>query len=162
MPLIVNLRHLEDRDVMLRGELPVAELDLDPHDEMIRVEQPLRYELEVQLLDRSLLVHGWLRLTLACQCVRCLQPFQRELEMNPWMCHLTLEGEESIPVLNDCADLTPCLREDILLEFPRHPLCRPDCQGLEKMKTGNAKNTGGQDKMKPSAWAELDKLKLKI
>ncbi len=29
MPLVVNLRHLEEHDVMLRGELPVAELDLD-------------------------------------------------------------------------------------------------------------------------------------
>jgi len=31
MPLVVNLRHLEEHDVSLRGELPVAELDLDTH-----------------------------------------------------------------------------------------------------------------------------------
>jgi uncharacterized protein len=160
MPVIVNLRHLEDQDVLLRGELPAAELDLGPCDEMIRVEQPLRYELEAQLLDDSLLVRGRLRLTLDCQCVRCLKPFTHELELNPWTLHLPLEGEESIPVLNDCADLTPCLREDILLEFPRHPLCRPDCRGLEKMMTGKAQNAGGQDEKMPSAWAELDKLKL--
>jgi len=160
MPLIVNLRRLEERDVILRGELPVAELDLDPHDEMIRVAQPLRHELEVQLLDRSLLVRGWLRLTLACQCVRCLIPFQHELELNPWTRHLPLEGEESVPLVNDCVDLTPCVREDMILEFPRHPLCRPDCRGLEKMMTGKAQYAGGQDEMMPSAWAELDKLKL--
>ena len=59
MPLIVNLRHLEENDVTLRGALPVDELDLDTHDEMIRVTQPLRHELEVQLLDRTLLVRGW-------------------------------------------------------------------------------------------------------
>ena len=160
MPLVVNLRHLEKQDVTLRGELPVAELDLDPHDEMIRVLQPLRYDLEVQLLDRSLLVRGSLHLTLACQCVRCLHPFPFDLELKPWTCHLPLDGEESAPVVNDCADLTPCVREDILLEFPRHPLCRPDCPGLEKMKTGEAKGTVGKDQTTPSAWAELDKLKL--
>ncbi len=160
MPLIVNLRHLEEHDVTLRGELPVAELDLDPRDEMIRVLQPLRHDLEVQLLDRSLLVRGSLRLTLTCQCVRCLKPFEHELELNPWTRHLPLEGEESVPLANDCADLTPCVREDILLEFPRHPLCRPGCPGLEKMKTGVAKNTDGKDQTAPSAWAELDKLKL--
>jgi uncharacterized protein len=160
MPLIVNLRHLEERDATLSGELPAAELDLDSRDVMIRVTQPLWHELEVQLLDRSLLVRGRLRLTLECQCVRCLKPFRRELELNPWTRHLPLEGEESVPLVNDCADLTPYAREDMLLEFPRHPLCRPDCPGLEKMKSGKAKNTGGKKEMTPSAWAELDKLKL--
>lgn len=160
MPLIVNLRHLEENDVVLRGELPVDELDLDTRDEMIGVTQPLRHELEVQLLDRSLLIRGSLRLTLECRCVRCLKPFERELELNPWTCHLPLEGEEQVPVVNDCADLTPYVREDMLLELPRHPLCKPDCRGLEKIKTGNAKNTGGKDELIPSAWAELDKLKL--
>jgi uncharacterized protein len=160
MPLIVNLRHLEENDVVLRGELPVDELDLDTRDEMIGVTQPLRHELEVQLLDRSLLVRGSLRLTLECRCVRCLKPFKRKLELNPWVCHLPLEGEEQVPVVNDCADLTPYVREDMLLEFPWHPLCKPDCRGLEKIKAGKAKNPGGKDELIPSAWAELDKLKL--
>ena len=160
MPLIVNLRHLEENDVMLRGELPVAELDLDTHDEMIRVVQPLRYELKVQLLEDSLLVRGWLRLALDCQCVRCLKPFQHELELNSWACHLPLEGEECVSIVNDCADLTPYVREDMLLEFPRHPLCRPDCRGMEKTKAGKVKSAGGKDELTPAVWAELDKLKL--
>ncbi|MGA2788311.1 MAG: YceD family protein [Verrucomicrobiota bacterium] len=160
MPLIVNLRHLEENDVVLRGELPVDELDLDTRDEMIGVTQPLRHELEVQLLDRSLLIRGSLRLVLGCRCVRCLKPFEHELVLNPWTRHLPLEGEEQVPVVNDCADLTPYVREDMLLEFPRHPLCKPDCRGSEKIITGNAKNTGGKDETIPSAWAELDKLKL--
>jgi uncharacterized protein len=162
MPLIVNLRHLEEHDVILRGELPVAELDLDTHDEMIRVTQALRHELEVQLLDDSLLVRGWLKLWLECRCVRCLKPFERELELNPWTCHLPLEGEERVPVVNDYADLTPYVREDMLLELPQHPLCKPDCRGLEKTTTGRVQNTGGKDELIPSVWAELDKLKLKI
>ena len=60
MPLVVNLRHLEEHDVVLRGELPLAELDLDPCDEMVRVTHPLRHELEVQLLERA-----------CCCAVRC-------------------------------------------------------------------------------------------
>jgi uncharacterized protein len=160
MPLVVNLRHLEEHDVILRGELPVAELDLDTHDEMIRVTRPLRHEFEVQMLDRSLLLHGWLRLMLECRCVRCLKPFEREMELNPWTCHLPLEGEEQVPVVNDCADLTPYVREDMLLELPQHPLCKPDCRGFEKITAGNAQNTGGKEELIPSTWAELDKLKL--
>jgi len=160
MPLVVNLRHLEEHDVRLRGELPAAELDLDTQDEMVGVTRPLRHELEVQLLDDSLLIRGSLRLTLECRCVRCLKPFEQELELNPWTCLLPLEGEEKVPVVNDCADLTPYVREDMLLELPQHPLCKPDCGGLEKTKTGKAQNTGGRDEVVPSVWAELDKLKL--
>jgi len=160
MPLIVNLRHLEEKDAVLRGELPVAELDLETRDEMIRVAPPLRHELEVQLLEDSLLVRGWLRLTLECQCVRCLKPFRQELELNPWVCHVPLEGEEAVPIVNDCADLTPYVREDMLLELPRHPLCQPGCRGLETPRGGPASSTGGKDESAPSAWAELDKLKL--
>jgi uncharacterized protein len=160
VPLIVNLRRLEEEDAVLRGELPVAELELDTHDEMVHATRPLRYDLTVQLLDDSLLVCGWLKLTLDCQCVRCLKPFQQELELNPWACHLPLEGVESVSFVNDCADLTPYVREDMLLELPRHPLCRPDCPGLEKLKTGGAQNTGGKDEIAPPVWAELDKLKL--
>src|ERR1035441_1691178 len=94
MPLVVNLRHLEEHDVILRRELPVDELELDTRDEMIGSTKPRRDGLEVQWLDRSLLIRGSLRLTLECQCVPCLKPFERELELNPWMRHLPLEGEE--------------------------------------------------------------------
>ena len=158
MPLIVNLRHVEESDVVLRGELPVDELDIDARDEMIRVARPLRYDIEIQKLERGFLVRGSLQLTLECQCVRCLKPFTRKLELKPWTCHLQLEGEELMTVVDDCVDLTPFVREDMLLEFPQHPLCRPDCGGLKGIKTGKARKNA--DEIAPSAWVELNKLKL--
>jgi uncharacterized protein len=159
MPLTVNLRHLEVREIRLQGELPLSELDLDTHDEMIRVMQPLRHDLEIQKLDDSLLVQGELQITLECECVRCLKKFTRELALNPWTLHLPLAGKEAVAVDNDCVDLTPFAREDILLEFPQQPLCKPDCRGLEKISTGNVK-TGGESKIVSPAWTKLDKLKL--
>lgn len=158
MPLIVNLRHVEEHPVALKGELPVDELDMDTRDEMIRVARPLRYDIEIQKLERGFLVRGSLQLTLECQCVRCLKPFTRKLELKPWTCHLPLEGEERVTVVDDCADLTPFVREDMLLEFPQHPLCKPDCGGLKETKAGKARKT--VDEIAPSVWAKLDKLKL--
>lgn len=157
MPLIVNLRHLEEHNLWLRGELLMDELDMETGDEMIRVGRPLRYDIEVQKLDGGLLVRGSLRLTLKCRCVRCLKPFAREVELKAWTCHLPFEGEDRVAVVNDCVDLTPFAREDILLAFPQHPLCKPDCGGL-KTKIGKARKNA--DAVAPSAWAELDKLKL--
>lgn len=160
MPLLVNLRHLEQRDVCLNGELAVADLGIDTRDEMIQPAKPLRHRLVVQSLDDALLVRGKLVLPLACQCVRCLKAFEYRLELPDWTCHIPLAGEEKAPIVGDCVDLTPFLREDILLELPQHPLCKPDCGGLKKPKVGKSKKNRPGVTPDSSAWSELDKLKL--
>ena len=71
--LSINLRHLEEAELALRGELPVAELDLGLADELIRVEKPLRYDLKAELLHEAVLVTGSLVLPLECECSRCLK-----------------------------------------------------------------------------------------
>jgi len=53
--------------VLLKGELAAAELDLAGLDELIRVEEPLEYDLEAQLLDGSVLAQGSLALDLQCE-----------------------------------------------------------------------------------------------
>jgi uncharacterized protein len=162
MPLAVNLRHLEAHNIRLAGNLPIAELDIDTRDEVIQARHPLEHDLEVQKLEDSLLVQGRLHLILECECVRCLKPFQHHLELDNWTCHLPLEGEDCVAVVNDCVDLTPYVREDILLEFPRHPLCNPECRGLPRTSIGRVRNTSGTGKtdVGSPAWAELNKLKL--
>ncbi len=86
---------------------------------------------------------GQLQLTLECECVRCLRPFQNHLVLKRWACHLPLLGEEKVLVVDDCVDLTPWLREDILLAYPQHPLCEPKCSGLLKKQTGQMKTPVG-------------------
>ena len=157
MPLKVNVRHLDEHEVHLQGELPVAEMAFDIRDELIRTTRPLAYDLEVQNLHDAVLAQGSLRLVLDCECSRCLQPFEYELVLDKWAVHLPLGGEDKVSVENDFVDLTPFVREDILLEFPQHPLCKPDCAGLKK-KSGVQKSGGQKDE--PSAWTELNKLKL--
>lgn len=161
MSLLVNLHHLARHEVILDGELPVAGLDLDLHDEMLRVNQPLLHHLTAELFDDSLLVRGKLEVVLDCECVRCLKPFQQRLELSDWGCHLVLKGEGSVPVVDDCVDLTPQIREDILLAFPAHPVCNPACGGLAGTNSGSKKNKTVPPASNPSAWAELDKLKIK-
>ena len=162
MPLLINLRHLETHSLTLKGELSPDELDLQLRDDLVRAEKPLAYDLEAQLVGDELLVQGRLRLPLQCLCVRCLKPFEFRLELKRWTQSLPLEGDEKVDVVNDGVDLTPILREDILLEFPQHPLCEADCRGLPKTLVGKVKqpSEAGVIEEKPSAWAALDKLKL--
>jgi len=156
--LKVNLRHLEEHGVQLKGELAAAELELGVQDELIRAERPLKYNLRVELLDDAVLVTGSLALPLDCECARCLKQFKTELKLADWAVHLPLEGEDKVSIDNDSVDLTPFLREDILLDFPQHPLCKPDCAGLKKKAVRTAK---AEEKPALEVWSKLDKLKLK-
>jgi uncharacterized protein len=159
MSLKINLRHLEEAGIHLKGELPVAELDLGVNDELIQTEKPLRYDLSVELLHDAILATGSLVLPLECECGRCLKKFKSELKLAGWAAHLPLEGEDKVSVENDCVDLTPCVREDMLLNFPQHPLCKPDCAGLKK--NNRVPRAEAAEKPALDVWAELNKLKIK-
>jgi uncharacterized protein len=152
---------LEADSVRLTGELPVHELDIQTQDDVIQLSTPLQYDLEVQKVEDGLLVQGKLALALQCHCVRCLKRFAYQLKLDPWTAHLPLQGEESVPIVSDCVDLTPAVREDILLEFPQHPLCERDCGGLRNVPAGKSKTSSslGQPNEGSPAWKELNKLK---
>jgi len=161
MPLLVNIQHLTKHAISLKGELTVEELDLALDDEMIQARTPLKYALQVEKLDNAVLAQGRLRLKLHCQCVRCLKPVIYTVDLPDWACHLPLEGEDAVPVVNDSVDLTPYIREDTLLGLPRHPVCEPECAGLKIAPGGKSKKAASTESGLPSsAWSDLDKLKL--
>ena len=160
MPLIINLRHLEGHNLRLEGEIPAEELDLAGLDELIRAEGGLRYDLEVERHERGVLVQGALSLTLQCECARCLAPFRQELVLSNWCSMLSWEGEDAVPVRNDCVDLTPYVREDMVLALPRRPLCKPDCGGLVRPADAPEVTHATPSGEPSAAWSMLDNLKL--
>ena len=161
MPLELNIRHLKHNSVTLRGDLPAAELGLDEIDELIHATLPLRHDLVAERYEHGILLQGSLKITLQCECSRCLKTYSLEVNLDPWSCLLPLEGVDRVAVNNDCVDLTPCLREDIVLALPQHPLCEPACRGLPaaqtRFKPSGGAEVGGET---ASPWAELNKLKL--
>lgn len=162
MPILVSIRQLARGEMQFKGQVPVPELDIDTLDEMLQVHEPLSYDLTVQLVGQEILIRGQLKLGLDCQCVRCLRPFRHEVLLSGPLLSLPLEGEEAVPIINECVDLTPFLREDILLSFPQHPVCGPDCPGVPPgAAKGKALTRGSAQAPKGSTpWAELNKLKL--
>jgi len=159
MSVEFNVRHLEDQNLHLEDEISASELDIDQLDELIHVRKPLHYDLEVEKMDRAILVQGRLDLKLDCECARCLKPFEYPLVLADWACHLPLEGDEKVTISNDVVDLTPYIREDIVLAFPQHPLCKLDCKGLENPHKGSAADAQHESELTSSAWSELNKLK---
>ena len=161
MALLINLRHLEKKTVPLQGTLTAEELELVDVDEIVRMSAPLEYDLTAQKMGNNVLVQGKLRAPLECECARCLAPVQETIQMDDWVCNLALEGEEKVEISGDLVDLTPFVREDILLAFPQHPLCKPECGGLLNAPQHQSLQARGADLSDgvSSAWAELNKLK---
>lgn len=162
MPLICHLHQFEAGPVSLAADLSAAELDLENFDDLVRLAAPVDCQLEAQLMDNSILAKGRIVMLLACECCRCLEPYRREVVLPDWACLLPLKGEDRVQVKGDSVDLTPHVREDIVLALPQHPLCRPDCQGLSFTTLEPVKQAGSATRIESdsSVWAELNKLKL--
>jgi uncharacterized metal-binding protein YceD (DUF177 family) len=156
-----TLYELEELTLHLKGELLPEELAVNDVDELVHVSKPARYDLSVQKLGDAILAQGSVHVELACECARCLRPFALDVDWPDWTAHLPLKGEDSIKVEDGAVDLTPILREDTLLRFPQHPLCKPECGGLTRLEAGkSSKKTGGSPEL-GSVWSALNQLKLK-
>lgn len=161
MALTFNLRHLEKKNLRLQGEITATELEIEALDELIHTPKPLAYDLEVQRLEGNVLVQGSLVLELQCECVRCLKSFRYQLELADWTCLLPLTGEDAVAINDDLVDLTPFVREDILLGFPQHPLCEPECGGMQlPPQTEPEKTKRSRPAQGSPVWTVLDQLKL--
>lgn len=161
MSLLVNIHQLEDHNESLAGELSATELGLGFDDEIVTFTKPLTYRLEAQHLQDSLLISGALELPVECACVRCLKPMMDVIRIPDWHCHIPLEGEDRPPIVRDSVDLTPYLREDMVLALPTHPVCRDDCPGLTGKSENTLRTASSTSEGVSSPWDELNKLKLK-
>lgn len=114
--------HLVPKEgLVLEGEEPCSILDLtDPE---WTFAEPVGYRLEANVISEALLVTGRVWTRGRVRCSRCLKEFGRLLEVREFLAHTPIGS-------SDIVDLTPEIRESILLEIPQKALCREDCKGL--------------------------------
>ncbi len=109
----------ENRPLELKGELPAEALALD--DVGAKAEQPIGVELLIEKEEEDFHVTGWLTTTLTLLCGRCAiwipWPIRAEVD-------LLFEGPHPASI-----DLTPFIREDILLELPLNAACQLSADG---------------------------------
>ncbi|MDD5706614.1 MAG: DUF177 domain-containing protein [Kiritimatiellae bacterium] len=124
--MIVDVARLDREGERLTGELPAEALELDAATgELFQPAGGLRYDLRVQLLGEELLVRGQASQQFRCLCSRCAGSFTWEARDDE------IAAAVAVPPGGEAfVDLTPELRDAILLSFPSHPLCRTDCRGL--------------------------------
>jgi uncharacterized protein len=147
----IHLKQIPAEGLHLEGEedCPIPELNA----EGIRCVAPLHYNIDLGLSDGSLWAKGLLKQPVELSCVSCLEKFIYEIKVPAFALHTELHGPETV-------DLTPFMREDILLNLPAHPRC--DREGGRVCKA--ASTTLGiameTDEKREHDWEALDKLKL--
>lgn len=145
----VHLKQIPPGGLHLSGEEDCPIQDLVS--EEMRCAGPLHYDIDVGVADGGLWANGSLRQPVELRCVSCLQNFPYEIQVPTFAVHTDLHGPETV-------DLTPLMREDLLLNLPAHPHCDRDGD-----RTCAAKQitTEEQEAKRKSDWSALDKLNLK-
>jgi uncharacterized metal-binding protein YceD (DUF177 family) len=121
--------------------------------EEARCAGPLRYSLDAGISEGALWVKGDLAQPVELRCVRCLEPFPFEIKVKDFAVHVELTGPEEV-------DLTPFLREDILLNLPAYPHCDREGGRICPLPASHREDVSEGGSKRPTDWSALDQLKL--
>ena len=144
----IHLKQVPAQGLHLDGDedCPIQELEA----EGIRCAGPLHYNVDVGIAGGALWARGSLSQPVELRCVSCLENFVHDIQVPAFAVHTELHGPETV-------DLTPFMREDLLLNLPAHPRCDRDGNRVCKAKQSK---TVEQDTKPKLDWSPLDKLKL--
>ena len=85
---------------------------------------PVAYSIRVERVAGELLARGTVSVPVRFVCSKCAEPFVLTVRDPSFFV------EREAPDLHASMDLTPEVRESIILAFPTYPLCRNSCRGL--------------------------------
>ena len=119
--------------------------------EDVRCAGPLSFKLDVGMSGDALWANGSLHQSVELRCVSCLEKFVHDIEVPGFAVHTELRGREAV-------DLTPFMREDLLLNLPAHPHC--DRHGNRVCKAEQIE-TEGQITKREADWSALDRLNIR-
>ncbi|MFN7210762.1 MAG: YceD family protein [Aggregatilineales bacterium] len=116
-----------------RGQISETEIDIP----RLRVAEDvtvdfLRGALRFSRTSRGILVQGLLHSQVVVECSRCLTETPALLTIQLEELYLLQPNTYAEFTIGEdgVLDLAPLLRQEIILETPTTPLCKPDCLGL--------------------------------
>jgi len=148
----IHLRQLTHGNAHLEHDLDPAFLELETAG--AKAAGPVHCSLDIGLSDGGLFATGRLSLPVKMECVACLRTFETVLTVPDFATQEELEGRESV-------DLTPSIREDILLILPSHPRCDADGRTKCPATFQSAPAAPLTEEVDRSTWDALDQLKPK-
>lgn len=95
---------------------------------------PIELDLRLSSVGEGVLVTGTAVVHLVGSCTRCLNEIASTevIDVQQLFCYpgKELDDADANRIEGESIDLEPTLRDEIVLDLPFTPLCRPDCAGL--------------------------------
>ena len=167
--LRVDLRELaQGRAMETPGELKQDDPAVDGAE--IALKQPVVVAGRLQSIGEGRFYwQGTARTVVEGECRRCLTPVATPLQLEIGVLFTqdpeALDDPDSYPVAADATeiDVTPAVREELVLAAPRYVVCRDDCKGLCP-QCGKDLNAGpcGCAPVTEARWQPLQALKEKF
>lgn len=98
-------------------------LEVTEQVEILNINKPVDVLVFINRTGNTLLINGDIKAKVDSICSRCLKPFIQLLENNDFNMDYDITGQLEI-------DITPNIREEILVLLPIKPLCKKNCKGL--------------------------------
>ena len=172
----INVAPLLKQPVGTQAEFEIEESPIDPRGENGGLTEAGATSIDAEIVathtNPGAYLEGDAKATISEQCSRCLKPIETPVES-----HFAEQYYSTIDVMSGDAkdapppdtkrigsdfkiDLTPLLREELILATPLAPLCKPDCKGL-CLECGRDQNEDPHDHDAPvdERWSKLQELK---
>lgn len=131
----IEVNKIPPEGLILEEDFSAVLLGLET--EIIKFPGPIKIAARVSRITNTVSVLLVLTGLMRMQCVRCLSDFQADFEKELKL-HYPVDKFQPVIELNED------IREEIILDYPLNPLCKPDCEGLCP-KCGRSLNQGTCD-----------------
>jgi uncharacterized protein len=138
-PFVLDTRELSRRPGSMRTVTRTVPAPRDMGLDVIGVPagSDVALDLRLEAVMEGVLVSGTAQVHLAGECVRCLEPFEDDLEVDlqelyayPGSSSADADEDEVHQLEGDLLDLEPVVRDAVVLALPLQPVCQEDCPGL--------------------------------
>ncbi len=117
----ININNISPEGLNLEDDISPAALDLET--DIVKFHGSIKVKAEVAKITNTVMVDLSLNAAMRLVCSRCLEETQTNIKKN-------LKLNYQADKLNPIIDLSQDIREEIILDYPFKPLCKPDCLGL--------------------------------
>lgn len=118
----------------LELEQDIAPLVLELETDMIKFHGPVKIKAGIFRVTNVVTVDLLIDALIYSVCSRCLNDVEINLKKKTKLSYQITANEQTI-------DIGPDIREEIILEYPIKPLCKPECKGICP-KCGRNRNEG--------------------
>lgn len=129
----IDVNKIPPEGMVLEEEFSPDAQDLET--DIIRFRGPVKVKAQVSRITNAVTVHVTMTAPIKTSCSRCLNDFEIDFKKN-------IELNYPVNKLEPVIDFGPDIREEIILDYPLKPLCKPNCKGFCP-KCGKNLNEGG-------------------